>query len=410
MARLGTWPWPGALALLVACGPPPALEVGGVEFTQEEVGALGPGQVQQLADLAAFGLAVADERTVELVQPLVRRDLRSVLLQRLAMDVAIEQAGLDDAALREAYAREPEPELVVRHLVLISERWRPAGHRESARARAGEAFERARAGETFADLVAEYSDEPGAAERGGRLEPGRRGSWVSEFWEAASSLQEGEVSDVVETEYGFHVIQLEERRAVPFEEVRELVLGRFVDLPEALGRAQEWVEDEAAGMVVDTAAIVRWWRGQAGPDDTLVAWPGAGGILPYRVSDLEDLLVTLPPENAGLIRHSDSLEVLGFVPLVSRNHVLLAQAPARGLESSPSQRAALERRWQDRVDRWADALGFRPGMGASAVKAAAFEAFRSRQQATAIARADMEVLSGVLRARYPARRHRPRDG
>jgi parvulin-like peptidyl-prolyl isomerase len=72
---------------------------------------------------------------------------------------------------------------VVRHLVVLSERWRPAAHRDSARAVATEALERARAGEAFEALAAEYSDEPGAAERGGLLEPGREGSWVPEFWQ-----------------------------------------------------------------------------------------------------------------------------------------------------------------------------------------------------------------------------------
>jgi hypothetical protein len=77
-------------------------------------------------------------------------------------------------------------------------------------------------------VAGEVSEEPGAEARGGLLEPGREGSWVQEFWMAANSLEEGEVSEVIETQFGFHVLMLEERRAVPFTEVRTRAVSRLV--------------------------------------------------------------------------------------------------------------------------------------------------------------------------------------
>ena len=53
---------------------------------------------------------------------------------------------------------------------------------------AEEARQRALAGEDFAALAGEYSEEPGAAERGGLLQPGREGTWVDPFWQAALAL------------------------------------------------------------------------------------------------------------------------------------------------------------------------------------------------------------------------------
>jgi peptidyl-prolyl cis-trans isomerase SurA len=79
--------------------------------------------------------------------------------------------------------------------------------RQEALERALDAAFRAKQGEDFAALAREYSDDPASAERGGRLSPMRHGIFVPEFEDAAFRLQPGEVSDVVETEFGFHVIK-----------------------------------------------------------------------------------------------------------------------------------------------------------------------------------------------------------
>jgi hypothetical protein len=79
--------------------------------------------------------------------------------------------------------------------------------KEEALARAKEALAKAKApGAKFEDVVAEYSDEPRAAERGGNLGNFRRGAMVKEFQEGLEKTKVGAISDIVETPFGYHVI------------------------------------------------------------------------------------------------------------------------------------------------------------------------------------------------------------
>jgi foldase protein PrsA len=75
--------------------------------------------------------------------------------------------------------------------------------------------------ERFADLAEKQSTDTQSAEQGGDLGYTRPGQFVPEFEDAVAEMDEGEISDPVETEFGFHVIRLIDRRTVPFEDVRD---------------------------------------------------------------------------------------------------------------------------------------------------------------------------------------------
>jgi peptidyl-prolyl cis-trans isomerase NIMA-interacting 1 len=407
--RARGWVWCRAwasLALLsgplTGCGDPPVLEVGRIGYSPDEVAHVGEEAMDRLMDLTAFGLAVADRRLADLAGPFVERDLRSLVLQRAALEIGAAEVGLDEDALRAEYDQDPAYELAVRHLVVLSERWRPDEHRDSARARAEAALERVRAGEAFESVVAEYSDEPGAAERGGLLQPGREGSWVREFWEAASSLEPGQVSDVVETEFGFHVIRLESQDRIPFEEARDRVLEQTVDMADALGRSARWIEERTRNAIVDTAAVVAWQAGQD-PARPLVRWPGTE-LSPYEPADLDDYARTLPPTSAAALRGGDGAYAAGVVASAARSRVLLEHARALGIEATPAQRTAVAEQWRTRMAGWAGALGYSPGMADRAIRRRSLEMVGSQRQDVMIARGELPRLSAVLRQLYPVSR------
>lgn len=84
--------------------------------------------------------------------------------------------------------------------------------KNAAREKAQRLLDSIRGGADFEALAKEFSDDPGSARNGGSLGLARRGVFVKEFEEAAFSLEPGEVSDIVETQFGFHIIKLLEKK------------------------------------------------------------------------------------------------------------------------------------------------------------------------------------------------------
>ncbi len=83
---------------------------------------------------------------------------------------------------------------------------------QAAREKIESVQKRIREGEDFAKLAGEFSEDPGSAKRGGELGLIQRGDFVREFEEAAFALEPDQVSEIVRTQFGFHIIKLIERR------------------------------------------------------------------------------------------------------------------------------------------------------------------------------------------------------
>jgi len=148
-------------------------------------------------------------------------------------------------AVEERRAELDTPEQVRAKHILVS---LPASADEAARAAAREkliaATKRIEAGEDFGALAQELSDDAGTKSAGGDLGFFKRGAMVKEFEDAAFSLEPGQLSEPVQTQFGLHLIRVEEKKAaseLPYSEASARV-------------AQELARIDAAAAVAKTDA------------------------------------------------------------------------------------------------------------------------------------------------------------
>ena len=164
-------------------------------------------------------------------------EARARALSQIQLDHIVAQEKQPDyeAVAREEWQAHPEkyqgPEAVrVSHILV-----KPGDGRDDAQAlaRAEEALAKAKAGADFAALAKEYSDDPSAASNNGDLGFFQRGQMIKPFEEAAFALQQpGELAGPVKTDFGYHIIRFEARRApglLPFEQVKDRLVGQYRD-------------------------------------------------------------------------------------------------------------------------------------------------------------------------------------
>lgn len=128
--------------------------------------------------------------------------------------------------------------------------------RAAARRRAEQVLAELRAGGDFEVLAKRYSDDPGSKERGGELGWFRQGQMVRPFENVAFALRPGDVSGIVETQFGFHIIKLEKVRGAE-RQARHILIRPTItpaDLAAARQRADSVAAAVRAGAPVTTLA------------------------------------------------------------------------------------------------------------------------------------------------------------
>ncbi|MCD6165964.1 peptidylprolyl isomerase [bacterium] len=146
----------------------------------------------------------------------VRKEIREHLMVEKLQQQKLQEVKITRQEVEQFYQtnRDSLPELKesveISHILL--QVTPGAESKQQAREKIAGILERLRSGEDFAELARQYSEDPGSAAKGGELGFIQRGDFVKDFEEKAFALQPGQISDIVETQFGFHIIQMLERR------------------------------------------------------------------------------------------------------------------------------------------------------------------------------------------------------
>ena len=130
----------------------------------------------------------------------------------------ISKVKITDLDVEEYYKNHPKefekPETVkARHILIGFKGDMTEEEKKELRKKAEGIHKKAKRGDDFAQLASEYSDDPGSKTKGGELGYFPRGNMVPEFENAAFNLKPGDISDVIETPYGYHIIKVEDKKA-----------------------------------------------------------------------------------------------------------------------------------------------------------------------------------------------------
>ncbi len=197
--------------------------------------AMGAGKKQFAEDylrmkmLAQQGTKNGLDKDADVVQQLslMRENLiANAQLQRIEKGITI-----SDEDLKKKYdANKNDYEQVKARHILVAFDGSPAAQAdkpkltdEQAKAKAEDLRKQLLAGAKFEDLAQKESDDTGSGSRGGDLGEFGRGQMVPEFEQAAFSAKVGEVTPVVRTQFGYHIIKVEAHDSTPFEQVKPVI-------------------------------------------------------------------------------------------------------------------------------------------------------------------------------------------
>lgn len=246
----------------------------GVEVGQAEIDEARQQTIEQAGGQEQFDQIIEQ---AGLSDEQVEEELRLIALQSGLTDALSGDAGVTDEQVQQFYEENREtrfgPSVTVRHILVEDE------------ATAQEAKARIEGGEDFAAVAQELSTDTGSAQNGGDLGPVARGETVPEFEEAAYGAEVGELVGPVQTQFGYHLIEVTERNeeGVSLEEAEPEIRA---ELEQQQGSAVgAFLQERAAAADVTVNPRFGRWDAQQGtvvPTDPIgeVQPPSEGATAP----------------------------------------------------------------------------------------------------------------------------------
>ena len=166
--------------------------------------------------------------TLEQVKSDARQDMA---IAKLIEDEIASKVAVKPEQVTDFYAKNPDQfkqgeSVRASHILISVPKGADAATKAQARDKAEQVLKEVKGGGDFAALAKQHSADPGSAANGGDLGFFQQGQMVGPFNDAAFSLAPGTISDLVETDFGFHIIKVAEKkegRTIPLEEVRPQV-------------------------------------------------------------------------------------------------------------------------------------------------------------------------------------------
>ena len=166
--------------------------------------------------------------TLEQVKSDARQDMA---IAKLIEDEIASKVAVKPEQVTDFYAKNPDQfkqgeSVRASHILISVPKGADAAAKAQARSKAEQVLKEVKGGGDFAALAKQHSADPSSAAKGGDLGFFQQGQMVGPFNDAAFSLAPGAISDLVETDFGFHIIKVAEKkegRTIPLEEVRPQV-------------------------------------------------------------------------------------------------------------------------------------------------------------------------------------------
>jgi hypothetical protein len=253
--------------------------------------------------------------------------------------LAAERVRVDSATIDSAYAA-GDHRLIYHILVRMRPDMSPPD-RTDARRRAEAVRERLAAGGTW-EVENDLNEDPVARRAGGSLGVIERGQMVAPFEDVAFQLEPGELSDVIETQYGYHVVRrppLDEVRAPFTAEVSDILTVRMDStvLREIEERWKVRVEDDAPALMREAAAgPLRTYQ----DPQTL----GRYGRSAFTTVDFVRWMQAMPTEVYRQVPGATDEQLADLLHSLIRNEALVREAHEEGMALEPDSLTALRQR------------------------------------------------------------------
>ncbi len=275
------------------------------------------------------------------LDPMVLQQVSQSMVFQLRDSVIQVDTFITEDELRSRYEAEaPALEIRARHIMLEFPMQATAEQQDSVRQALLALRERAVGGERFEALARQFSQDPGSAALGGDLGFFGRGDMVAPFEAAAMALEPGQISDVVRTPLGLHLIRLEERRVRAFDETavgyRRQVQARMVQEAEStfvaalVDAASPQVQEGALDIVREIAGAPGGRLAGRGERRPLIEWTGDA----VTVGDLRTVMQLESPQLRDQLAGADDEQVTDFLQSLARRELLIRAAEAEGLRPS----------------------------------------------------------------------------